>query len=244
MATVDLSKTPRVNLTKGQVIKLTKDGTETADNLTQVFFGAKWGQIAKKKIVKETKTVEGTSFFKRLFGGGEKETVEVEKIVGYESVDLDASLLLYDENKKLLDTVYYGHKVSKDGAISHSGDDLVGTQGSEQENDNETISINLPKINSRVKYVVAILNSYRHHKFDQIPYIKLRIYSGRAGKPEDILCAYNLANNDDFKGKEAIVLGVFTRVSSGGFKFRADGTTTKETSINAMSNGSALEAIK
>ena len=243
MATVDLSKTPRVNLTKNQVINLTKDGSDTADKLTQVFFGAKWGKIPKKRIVRETKTKEGTGFLKRLFGGGEKETIEVEKIVGYESVDLDASLLLFDEDKRLLEKVYYGHKESNDRAISHSGDDLVGTEGGEQESDNETISVNLPKINSRVKYIVAILNSFRHHKFDKIPYIKLRIYSGKVGKPSDILCAYSLANNEDFKGKEAIVLGVFTRVGNG-FKFRADGTTTGETSIDSMARGSALNAIR
>lgn len=242
MATINLSKTPRVNLTKGQVIKLTKDGTETADSLTQVFFGAKWGKITRTKTVKETKVKGG--FFKKLFGSGEKEEVEREVVISEESVDLDASLLLYDENRKLIDTVYYGHKTSNDGAINHSGDDLTGTSGSEQEDDNETISINLPRINPVVKYVVAILNSYRHHKFDAIPYIKLRIYSGKAGKPEDILCAYDLANNEDFKGREAIVLGVFTRVSSGGFKFRADGTTTKETSIYSISSGSALKAIQ
>lgn len=241
MTTVNLSKTPRVNLTKGQVIKLTKDGTEQADNLTQVFFGAKWGVIQRKKIVKETKTEGG--FFKRLFGQGEKVEVEREVVTSEESVDLDASLLLYDENKRLVDQVYFGQKTSKDGAIKHSGDDLTGTSGNEQDNDNETISINLPKISQSVKYVVAILNSYRHRKFDEIPYIKLRIYSGKVGKPEDILCAYNLANNDDFKDREAIVLGVFTRVDSKGFKFRADGTTTKETSISAMSKGSALRAI-
>lgn len=241
MATVNLSKTPRVNLTKGQVIKLTKDGTEEADNLTQVYFGAKWGKITRTRIVRETKTEGG--FLKRLFGKGEKVEVEREVPVSEESVDLDASLLLYDERKNLIDKVYFGHKVSNDGAIKHSGDDVNGTSGDEKENDNETISINLPGISSSVKYIVAVLNSYRHHKFDEIPYIKLRIYSGKVGKPEDILCAYNLANNDEFKGREAIVLGVFTRVSERGFKFRADGTTTKETSISAMSNGSAVRAI-
>ena len=241
MATVNLSKTPRVNLTKNQVINLTKDGTTSTDKLTQVFFGAKWGKIEITRTVTETRYKGG--FFKRLFGGGEKETVEKEQVVGYESVDLDASLLLYNEKKKLVDTVYFGHKTSRDGSIHHSGDDLVGTEGGEQEVDNETISINLPKVSSNVKYIVAILNSYRHLTFDEIPYIKLRIYSGKVGVPEDILCEYSLANNSDFKGKEAIVLGVFSRTPNGSFTFRADGTTTTETSIGVISNGSALRAI-
>ena len=227
MATVDLSKAPKVNLTKGQTVNLTKDGTSNTAHLTNVFFGAKWGQInhgIKKTVQKK---------------------VQVEALVSghTESVDLDASLLLYDQNKTLIDTVYFGHKRSNDGAISHSGDDLHGTAGSEKEADNETISIDLTRVTSRAQFIVAILNSYQHHKFDQIPYMKLRIYTGRAGRPDEVLCAYNLENNDTFKGKEAIVLGYFCR-SGNGWKFKADGTTSKETSINSIARGTALDVVR
>lgn len=90
---------------------------------------------------------------------------------------------------------------------------------------------------------MAILNSYRHHKFDQIPYMKLRIYTGRAGNPDEVLCAYNLENDSSFNGKEAVVLGYFYRCE-GGWKFRADGTTSTETSISAIAKGSAKRAIQ
>ena len=252
MATVDLSKAPKVNLTKGQTVNLTKDGTSNTANLTNVFFGAKWGQInhrtkktVQKKVQVGTKEPEG--FFGKLFGIRKPiyETRAEEVLVSRytESVDLDASLLLYDSNKSLIDAVYFGHRHSNDGAISHSGDDLHGTSGSEQEQDNETISIDLTRVTSRAQFIVAILNSYQHHKFDQIPYMKLRIYTGRAGRPEEVLCAYNLENNSSFIGKEAIVLGYFYR-SGNGWKFKADGTTSKETSISAIARGSALEVIR
>lgn len=223
MATVNLNKAPKVNLTKGQTVNLTKDGTENTSKLTKVFFGAKWGQIVHQS--------KG-GFLGRLFGGSTTE-----------SVDLDASLLIYNENGSLIDTVYFGHNRSNDGAIFHSGDDLDGTAGSEQENDNETISIDLTKVTSKAKFIVAILNSYRHHKFDQIPYMKLRIYTGRAGNPDEVLCAYNLENDSSFNGKEAVVLGYFYRCE-GGWKFRADGTTSTETSISAIAKGSAKRAIQ
>lgn len=252
MATVDLSKAPKVNLTKGQTVNLTKDGTSNTANLTNVFFGAKWGQInhgtkktVQKKVQVGTKEPEG--FFGKLFGIRkpvyETRTEEVLVSGHTESVDLDASLLLYDSNKSLIDTVYFGHKRSNDGAISHSGDDLHGTAGSEKEADNETISIDLTRVTSRAQFIVAILNSYQHHKFDQIPYMKLRIYTGRAGRPDEVLCAYNLENNDTFKGKEAIVLGYFYR-SGNGWKFKADGTTSKETSIGSIARGTALEVVR
>lgn len=75
------------------------------------------------------------------------------------------------------------------------------------------------------------------------PYIRLRIYTGRAGRPDEVLCAYNLENNSTFKGKEAMVLGYFYR-SGDGWKFKADGTTSKETSIGAIARGTALEVIR
>ena len=213
---VNISKTPKVNLIKGQAINLTKDGTKDSEKLSTVFFGAKWGSIIKKGFFGLSKSVE--------------------------SVDLDASLLMYDKDKKLIDTVYYGQRVSNDGAIKHSGDDLTGTKGDEQEDDNETISINLSKVNSKVTHIVAILNSFKHHKFDEIPYMKLRIYTGRLGNPEEVLCDYNLENNDSFRGKEAIVLGFFYRKDNG-WKFRADGTTSNERSISEISRGTAIKVF-
>lgn len=213
---VNLSKVPKINLTKGQTINLTKDGTSSTEGLTKVFFGAKWGSIIHKGF----------------FGLGKS----------VEDVDLDASLLLYDDRKSLVDTVYFGHKTSNDGAIHHSGDDVHGTAGNEQEVDNETISVDLSRVNSRVTHIVAILNSYRHHKFDEIPYMKLRIYTGSAGNPDEVLCAYNLENDSTFKGKEAVVLGHFYR-SSEGWKFQADGITSREQSISEIAKGSALRVF-
>lgn len=233
MATVDLSKSPKVNLTKGQTVNLTKDGTENTSKLTKVFFGAKWGSI-----VRGHKEVKG-GFLRKLLGKVE----EVFVADTTESVDLDASLLLYKDHNTVIETIYFGHKVANNGSIKHSGDDLTGTHGSEKEQDNETISIDLEKVDSRVNYIVAILNSYQHHKFNQIPYMKLRIYTGRAGKPDEVLCAYNLENNESFNGKEAVILGYFYRCE-GGWKFRADGTTSTETSIGAIARGTAREVIK
>lgn len=237
MATIDLSKKPKVILTKGAVVKLSKDGTEEGESLNKVFFGAKWGSIVKGG--REVTVKPG--FLGKLFGKKEETKTIGATVI---DVDLDASLVLYDSNKRHTETVYFGHKESRDGSIKHSGDDLVGTRGSEKEMDNETITMKLKEINPSVKYVVAILNSFRNQPFNDIPYIKLRIYTGEAGKPDEILCEYNLKNDKSFNDKTAIVLGVFTRNDSGDWHFRADGTTTKERKISAMETGSALNAIE
>lgn len=210
---VNLTKTPKVNLTKGQSVNLTKDGTENSEELNKVFFGVKWGSIKSK-----------------LFG-----------LFGSESVDLDASILCYNDKLRCVDTIYFGNRISSNGAIRHSGDDLTGSS-SEKDKDNETIFIDLSKVRSDVKYIVAILNSFSHHKFDKIPYMKARIYTGALGHPDEVLCSYDIKNDDSFKDKEAIVLGYFYR-SNDGWKFKADGTTSNEKSIGAIARGTALTVI-
>lgn len=198
---ISLSKTPKINLTKGQTINLTKDGTKDTEALLNVFFGASWGKIP------------------RLFGLGSK------------SVDLDASLICFDKNKKVKETIYFGNRLSNNGSIRHSGDDLVG--GKTADVDNETISIDLKKISNTTDYIVATLNSYSGQKFDKIPYIRLRIYTGKLGEPEEVLCAYNLENDDTFKNKTSIVLGYFYRKDSA-WKFRATGSTGTSTRISGV----------
>lgn len=219
---LNISKTPKINLTKGQSINLTKDGTEGTSNLDKVFFGANWGAIKKGN----------KSFFSKLFGSDDD----------VEAVDLDASLLLYDDNNKLLEKVYFGHKVSQLGSIRHSGDDLTGDEGEPDDSDNETITIGLNSIDKKVTKVVAILNSYTHQTFDEIPYIGLRIYTGKVNDPDEVLCAYNLANDDSFAGKEAIVLGHFYR-SNSGWLFKADGITSKARSIDEISKTDAKSVL-
>src|ERR1700748_979601 len=58
-----------------------------------------------------------------------------------EAVDLDASCALYNENKQLLDVVYFRNLRSKDGAVQHSGDDLTGDIDGDDGLDNEVITV-------------------------------------------------------------------------------------------------------
>lgn len=80
-----------INLQKGQRISLEKSN---GSKLQTVCVGINWGAIEKKG----------------LFGFGTTK----------EAVDLDASCALYDDNKQLIDVVYFGHLKSKDGAVRHS----------------------------------------------------------------------------------------------------------------------------
>lgn len=197
-----------INLSKGGRVNLSKD--ENGNKLSKVFFGVNWGAIKSSGFLG--------------FGGGS------------EAVDLDASVVLMDENKRKVETVCFYNKHSNDSAIHHSGDDLTGDTDGDDGMDNETISVDLDKIRSSVHFVAFILNSYRHHKFDKIPYMGIRIYTTENGRPvtrpndnPNILAKYNLDNESNdpettFKGREGIVLGYAYR-KDGEWKFKALGNT-------------------
>lgn len=208
-----------ISLSKGGRVSLSKD--ENGNKLSKIFFGSNWGAI------------KTTGFLG--FGGTT------------EAVDLDSSVVMLDSNKRVLDTVYFGHKTSNDGSVHHSGDDLTGDADGDDGMDNEVISVDFDKVNQNVQYVAFILNSYRHHKFDKIPYMGLRIYTTKNNRPvtspsdtPNILAKYDLSNNSKdpettFTNKEAIILGYAYR-KDGEWKFKALGNTGNWTSIREIEN--------
>ncbi|MDK4791843.1 MULTISPECIES: TerD family protein [Acinetobacter] len=123
-----------INLEKGQKINLQK---ADGSSLQQVFLGVGWDVVKSK------------GFFG--FGGGG-------------NIDLDASVILFDENKKMLDVVYFGQLQSKDGSIRHSGDNLTGAGSG----DDEVIRVNLNQIPAQVKSLVFTVNSFRGQTFEKV----------------------------------------------------------------------------
>ncbi|MEQ1134426.1 TerD family protein [Acinetobacter seifertii] len=123
-----------INLEKGQKINLQK---ADGSSLQQVFLGVGWDVVKSK------------GFFG--FGGGG-------------NIDLDASVILFDENKKMLDVVYFGQLQSKDGSIRHSGDNLTGAGSG----DDEVIRVNLNQIPTQVKSLVFTVNSFRGQTFEKV----------------------------------------------------------------------------
>lgn len=206
-----------ISLSKGGRVNLSKD--ENGNSLSKIFFGANWGAIKTGGFLG--------------FGSNT------------ESVDLDASVIMLDSSNHAIETVYFGHKDSYDGSIHHSGDDLVGDTDGDDGMDNETISVELREVRSETDKIVFILNSYRHQKFDKIPYMGLRIYTTANGKPvsspsdsPNVLAKYNLSNDSNdtdttFRGREAIILGYAYR-KDGEWKFKALGNTGEWTSIEEI----------
>ncbi|MFW3388566.1 UNVERIFIED_CONTAM: TerD family protein, partial [Kocuria sp. CPCC 205274] len=113
-------------LNKGETTAVTKkDSDAPVVNLT---VGAAWGKIAK---LGESKAA---GFLGKLLG-----KVGAADVV-YEEVDLDLSLVFFDKDKNVVDTCYFGNKVLFGGGVTHTGDDLVGSDESDG-SDNERIKI-------------------------------------------------------------------------------------------------------
>ncbi|MCF7986484.1 MAG: TerD family protein [Methylovulum sp.] len=139
-----------INLQKGQKISLSK---EAGSSLNKVIMGLGW----------DAKKASG-GMLGGLFGRGG----------GSDSIDLDASCVLFDADNKLIETVYFGHLKSRDGSIVHTGDNRTGAG----DGDDEQIKVELNKIPANVKSLVFTVNSYTGQTFESVENAYCRIVDG------------------------------------------------------------------
>ncbi|MES2569464.1 MAG: TerD family protein [Verrucomicrobiota bacterium] len=132
-----------ISLAKGQKISLDKEAGKT---LSKVVMGLGWD-------AKKTKGFLG-------FGGSAPD------------IDLDASCLLFDEKNQLVDTVYFRQLRSKDGSITHTGDNRTG----DGEGDDEQIIVELSQVPANVKTLMFTVNSFTSVTFDQIANAFCRVF--------------------------------------------------------------------
>jgi tellurium resistance protein TerZ len=133
-----------INLQKGQKISLSK---ESGGTLSKVVMGLGWD--AKKS---------GGGMLKGMFGGGSSS-----------SIDLDASCVLFNDQNKVVDTVYFGQLKSRDGSIVHTGDNRTG----DGDGDDEQIIVDLDKIPATVKSLVFTVSSYTGQTFAEVENVLL-----------------------------------------------------------------------
>lgn len=141
--------------------------------------------------------------FLGLFGGGG-------------NIDLDASCVMMDESKNVVDVVYYGHLTSKDASVYHSGDNLTG-QG---EGDDEVINVNLARVPANVTTLVFTINSYSGDKFKDVENAFCRLVD--ATNNQEVV-RYNLSSAG--QNNTAVVVAKVYR-KDGEWKFNAIGEFT------------------
>ena len=147
-----------VNLQKGQKISLEK---EAGGALNRVTMGLGW-DVAKSK-----------GFFG--FGGGKSE-----------SVDLDASCVLFDEANRPVDVVWFRQLKSRDGSISHSGDNRTGAG----DGDDEQIVVELNRVPESVRSLVFTVNSFTGQNFSTVENAYCRL--NNAGNNQEV-ARFNLS---------------------------------------------------
>lgn len=144
---------------------------------------------------------------------------------GYD-FDLDASAFMLGENKKLPADeffVFYNNQKSPDGAVESSGDDLTG--GSSDGGDDETLTVDLSKVDPRVHEILFTATIHdaenRRQNFGQVRNSYIRIYNAITNEE---IAKYDL--DEDFSIETAVEFGRLYR-RNGEWKFEAIGSGYK-----------------
>jgi len=138
--------------------------------------------------------------------------------------DLDASVFILGENKKLLTDeylVFYNNLKSPDGAVEHTGDNLTGDGAG----DDEQINIDLSKIDPRVTEICLVVTIHdadaRRQNFGQVRNSFVRVFDAASNTE---LLKYEL--EEDFSIETAIEFGrIYKRNNE--WKFEAVGMGMK-----------------
>lgn len=78
-------------------------------------------------------------------------------------IDLDASALVYSQGK-LIDQIWFQQLESMDRLIKHSGDNRTG----DGDGDDETISVDLSRLSTRIDAIVFTVNSFSGQSFSDV----------------------------------------------------------------------------
>jgi len=156
-----------VSLVKGQSVRLDK----IADTgLRRVTMGLGWDVRQARR-------------FLGLFGGG-----------GGGDIDLDASCLLFDASRELLDAVWFQQLQSNDGSIVHTGDNRTGAG----EGDDEQIIVDLQQLPAAVTTLVFTVNSFTGDSFDRIENAYCRLVDQATDRE---LARYDLTGSGSHTGQ-------------------------------------------
>lgn len=130
-----------------------------------------------------------------------------------DSIDLDASCIMFDENKQPVDTVWFRQLHSQDGSIQHTGDNLTG----DGDGDDEVINVDLSRIPPHVKTLVFTVNSFTGLTFDKVANAFCRLVD--ASNRQEVA----KLNLSDVKGSHAGVIMAKLYRHNGEWKMHAIG---------------------
>lgn len=138
-------------------------------------------------------------------------------------IDLDASAILFDANKKEVDKVWYSHLSSKDRSVKHSGDNLTGAG----DGDDEQIHVRLSSVPANVTDIVFTITSYSGQKFTEVENVFARVV--------------DIDHNEEFVNYNLNNIGPNTAVIVA--KITRSGDSWEFTAIGNPANGSTVKKV-
>ncbi len=142
-----------------------------------------------------------------------------------QSIDLDASALLFDTAGTLVDAVWFRQLRSQDGSVTHTGDNLTGAG----DGDDESVIVDLTRLSPAVTQIVFTVNSFTGQDFSQIENAFCRLVDETTNEE---LARYELSGSGKHNAQ------IMAKVGRGG----AAGAWTM-TAIGAIASGRTFQDL-
>jgi stress response protein SCP2 len=165
-----------------------------------------------------------------LVKGGRPLLAQVKMGLGWEpafrgkDIDLDASVIAYGAQREHIDSCYFGKLSILNGAIKHSGDNLTGEGGG----DDEVIVVDLGRIPQEVSGLVFTVNSFSGQKFTEVAKAYCRLIDAATGEE---LVRFDLTNAEAQTG---VMMAKLIRQFSGEWDMTAMGEFVKSRTVRGM----------
>ncbi|MDQ0602760.1 stress response protein SCP2 [Streptomyces canus] len=139
-------------------------------------------------------------------------------------IDLDASVIAYGPQRNHVDSCYFGKLQIVGGAIRHSGDNLTGEGGG----DDEVITVDLGRLPQEVSGLVFTVNSFSGQKFTEVAKAYCRLLDATTGEE---LVRFDLTGAEAQTG---VMMAKLIRQFSGEWEMTAMGDFVKSRTVRGM----------
>ncbi len=165
-----------------------------------------------------------------LVKGGRPLLSQVKMGLGWEpayrgkDIDLDASVIAYGPQRNHIDSCYFGKLSIVNGAIKHSGDNLTGEGGG----DDEVIVVDLGRLPQEVTGLVFTVNSFSGQKFTEVAKAYCRLLDASTGEE---LVRFDLTSAEPQTG---VMMAKLIKQFSGEWDMTAMGDFVKSRTVRGM----------
>jgi stress response protein SCP2 len=165
-----------------------------------------------------------------LVKGGRPFLSQVKMGLGWEpafrgkDIDLDASVIAYGPQRNHIDSCYFGKLSILNGAIKHSGDNLTGEGGG----DDEVIVVDLGRLPQEATGLVFTVNSFSGQKFTEVAKAYCRLLDAATGEE---LVRFDLTGAEPQTG---VMMAKLIKQFSGEWEMTAMGDFVKSRTVRGM----------